>query len=151
MQQSQTIGYTLFRSACHGTLQPGLVPGNFPHSPGNVADGIELPISPEKKGYLQDLINGKAILGIRPEHLEEKSFADKSAYKECISATIDVIETLGSEVQLIVTAGSHSLVARVDARTNTKRHENVDLAVNMGNIHFFEKAPPSNRIATQKQ
>ena len=116
-----------------------------------VADGIELPVPPERKGYLQHLVNSEVILGIRPEHLEEKSFADKSAYKECISATIDVIETLGSEVQLIVTAGSHSLVARVDARTNTKRHENVDLAVNMGNIHFFEKAPPSNRIATQKQ
>jgi multiple sugar transport system ATP-binding protein len=116
-----------------------------------VTDGIELPVPPQKKGYLQHLVNSEVILGIRPEHLEEKSFADKSVYKECISATVDVIETLGAEVQLNVTAGDHPLVARVDARMNTKRHENVDLAVNMDNIQFFEKDPPSDRIATEKQ
>jgi len=116
-----------------------------------VTDGIELPVPAEKKDYLQHLVNCEVILGIRPEHLEDKSFADKSAYQECISATVDVIETLGAEVQLNVTAGGHSLIARVDARMITKRHENVDLAVNMDNIQFFEKDPPSNRIATEKR
>ena len=116
-----------------------------------VADGIELPVPPEKKGYLQHLVNSEVILGIRPEHLEEKSFADKSAYKECISATVDLIETLGAEVQLNVTAGGHALVARVDARTKINRHENIDLAVIMDNIHFFEKDSPNDRIAIEKQ
>ncbi len=50
-----------------------------------------------------------------------------------------------------MTAGGHPLVARVDARTNTERHETVDLALNMDHIHFFEKDPPSKRIATEKQ
>ena len=80
-----------------------------------VADGIELPIPAKKRGYLQQLNDSEVILGIRPEHLEEKSFADKSAYSECFSATVDVIETLGAEVQLNVTAGDHPLIARVDA------------------------------------
>jgi multiple sugar transport system ATP-binding protein len=116
-----------------------------------VTDGIELPLPPEKKGFLQHLVNSEAILGIRPEHLEEKTFGDTSVYKECISATVDVIETLGAEVQLNVTAGGHPLVARVDARINTERHENINLALNMDHIHFFEKDPPSNRIVTEKQ
>ncbi len=116
-----------------------------------VADGIQFPIPPEKKGYLQHLANNEVILGIRPEHLEENSFADKSAYKESFSATVDVIETLGAEVQLSVTAGGHSLIARVDARMSTSRHENIDLAVNMDKIHFFEKNPPNMRIATEKR
>jgi multiple sugar transport system ATP-binding protein len=115
-----------------------------------VADGIELPIPPEKKGYLQHLVKSEVILGIRPEHLEEKSFTDTSAYNECFSATVDVIETLGAEVQLNVTAGDHSLIARVDARMETSRHEKVELAVNMENIHFFEKDPPNRRIPTEK-
>lgn len=116
-----------------------------------VADGIELPIPPEKKSYLQNRINSEVVLGIRPEHLEEKSFADSSAYKEWFSATVDVIETLGAEVQLNVTAGGHSLIARVDARTKARRHTTVDLAVNMDNIHFFEEDPPGMRIATEKR
>jgi multiple sugar transport system ATP-binding protein len=116
-----------------------------------VAEGIELPIPPEKKSYLQHLVNNEVILGIRPEHLEGTSFADKSAYKERFSATVDVIETLGAEVQLNVTAGGHSLIARVDARMETSRHEKIDLAINMDNLHFFEKDPPNMRIATEKR
>ena len=116
-----------------------------------VADGIELPVPPEKKDFLQHLVNNEVILGIRPEHLEEKSFADKSAYKECISATVDVIETLGAEVQLNVTAGGCPLVARVDARLETSRHNDIELAINMDKIHFFETEPPNLRIATEKR
>jgi multiple sugar transport system ATP-binding protein len=116
-----------------------------------VADGIALPIPEEKRGYLEHLADSDAILGIRPEHLEAESFADKSAYKECIPATVDVIETLGAEVQLNVTAGGHLLVARVDSRVTIGRHENVDLAINMNHIHFFEKDPPHRRIPTEKQ
>ena len=116
-----------------------------------VADGIELPIPSEKKDYLQPLVSSEVILGIRPEHLEENSFADKSVFNESFRAVVDVIETLGPEVQLNVTAGSHPLVARVDARTKARRHATIDLAVNMDKIHFFEKDPPNMRIATEQQ
>jgi multiple sugar transport system ATP-binding protein len=116
-----------------------------------VADGIELPIPSSKKTYLQNFINSEIILGIRPEHLEAKSFADVSAYNECFTATVDVIETLGSEVQLNVTAGDHALIARVDARTDTGRNESVELAIKMEDIHFFEKDPPHRRIPTEKR
>jgi multiple sugar transport system ATP-binding protein len=116
-----------------------------------IADGIELSIPSEKRNYLQSFVNSEVILGIRPEHLEENSFADKSAFNESFKAVVDVIETLGPEVQLNVTAGGHSLVARVDARTEAKRHANIDLAVNIDKIHFFEKDPPNTRIVTEKQ
>ena len=104
-----------------------------------VTDGVELPVPPEKKVYLQHIINSEVIMGIRPEHLDEKTFADTSAYKASISATVDVIETLGAEVQLIVSTGDHSIVARVDARTITKRRENINLALNIDHLHFFDK------------
>ena len=50
-----------------------------------------------------------------------------------------------------MTAADHSLIARVDARMETSRHESVELAVNMENIHFFEKDPPNRRIPTEKR
>lgn len=66
-------------------------------------------------------------------------------------AVVDVVETLGAEVQLNVTTGGNSLRARVDARTQAIRHEDVELAINMDKTHFFEKAPPSMRIPTEKR
>jgi multiple sugar transport system ATP-binding protein len=116
-----------------------------------VADGIELSIPAEKKDYLQSFVNREVILGIRPEHLEENAFADKSAFCQSFKAVVDVIETLGPEVQLNVTAGGHSLIARVDARTKAGRHATIELAVNIDKIHFFEKDLPNTRITTEKR
>jgi multiple sugar transport system ATP-binding protein len=114
-------------------------------------DGFQLPIPSGKKIYLQNFINREVILGIRPEHLEEHFFADKSVYSETFSAVVDVVETLGAEVQLDVTAGEHALIARVDARSAASRHAAIELAVNMDKIHFFEKDPPNLRIKTEKR
>ena len=116
-----------------------------------ISDGFQLPIPSGKKPFLQQFVDSELTLGIRPEHLEEKKFADESAFAESFSATVDVIETLGAEVQLEVIAGAHPLVARVDPRSTVSRHESVDLAVNMDKIHFYEKDPPNMRIPTEKR
>jgi multiple sugar transport system ATP-binding protein len=116
-----------------------------------VSDGFQFIIPSEKKKFFQRLVSDEVILGIRPEHLEEKTYADPSVFSESFTAEVDVIETLGSEVQLEVNAGGHTLIARVDARTNTRRHEKIELAVNTDRIHFFEKDPPHMRIPTEKR
>jgi multiple sugar transport system ATP-binding protein len=116
-----------------------------------MADGFQLPIPAGKKTFLQSFVNREVILGIRPEHLEEQSFADQSVFTETFSAVVDVVETLGAEVQLDVTAGEHPLIARVDARSAASRHAAIKLAVNMDNIHFFEKDSPNLRITTEKR
>jgi multiple sugar transport system ATP-binding protein len=64
---------------------------------------------------------------------------------------VEVVETLGSEVQLDVVSGDHSLVARVDPRTRAARHEEIQLAVNMDKIHIFETEPPNSRIKTEEE
>lgn len=116
-----------------------------------VSDGFQLKIPFEKKAYFQRLVNDEVILGIRPEHIEEKMYADPAVFSQSFTAVVDVIETLGSEVQLEVNVGGHTLIARVDSRSNTRRHENIELAVNMDRIHFFEKDPPNMRIPTEKR
>jgi multiple sugar transport system ATP-binding protein len=115
-----------------------------------VSNGLNLPISDGKHAYLRRYINREVILGVRPEHLEENQFADKSVFSATFTAVVDVIETLGSEVQLDVTIGRHSLIARVDARSKAVKHENIELAVNLDRIHFFEKDHPNMRIATEE-
>jgi multiple sugar transport system ATP-binding protein len=114
-----------------------------------ISDGLQLPISSAKKKYLQNFENREVILGIRPEHLEEKAFADQSVYTESFSAVVEVVETLGAEVQLDVTVGGHAMIARVDARSRAERRANIELAVNMDKVHFFDKEPPHMRIPTE--
>ena len=62
-----------------------------------------------------------------------------------------MVETLGAEVQLDVVSGEHNLIARVDARTQVKRKEEIELAVNMDKIHIFDTESPNMRIKTEEQ
>ena len=115
------------------------------------AKSFELPVPPEKEQYLQDRVNQDLIFGIRPEDIEERSFAEKAAQDGSIRATVDVVEPLGSEIQLVVSAGEHGLVARVDPRTRARVSEEIELVLNMYKIHFFEKEPPSARVKMEER
>ena len=107
---------------------------------------------PEKKvPYLQDHKDKDVILGIRPEHIEDAGFADNTISNKMFTAIVEVVETLGSEIQLDVASGDHNLVARVDPRTKARRHHEIQLAVNMDKIHLFETESPNNRIKTEEQ
>jgi multiple sugar transport system ATP-binding protein len=107
---------------------------------------------PDKKvSFLQNQTDREVILGIRPEHLEDGAFEDSSVVTDTFTAMVEVVETLGSEVQLDVVSGDHSLVARVDPRTRAALHEEIQLAVNMDKIHIFETEPPNSRIKTEEE
>ena len=112
---------------------------------------FELRIPAEKEPFLQSKIDREVILGIRPEHIEDKTFAEEGLFTDSFKATVEVVETLGAEIQLDVTSGEHSMVARVDARTRTSRHEEIELAVYMDKIHIFENEPPNDRVKTEER
>ena len=115
------------------------------------ADSFQLLIPAEKQPYLQDKVDREVILGIRPEHIEDSAFPDNTAVTDSFKAVVEVVETLGSEIQLDVVCGEHSLVARVDPRTKAKRHQEMSLAVNMDKIHIFDTEAPHDRIKTESR
>jgi multiple sugar transport system ATP-binding protein len=115
------------------------------------AESFEFLIPPRKEKYLRSKINEEVIFGIRPENIQEKSFAEKSVQSSSIKAAVDVVEPLGSEVQLVVTSGKHGLVARVDPRTQARVSEEIELVLNMDTFHIFEKEPPHLRAKTEER
>ncbi len=114
-------------------------------------NSFRLLIPEDKVSYIQNYTNREVILGIRPEHIQDSAFADASSITDTFNAVVEVVETLGSEVQLDVVSGDHNLVARVDPRTKAERKQEIELAVNMEKIHIFDTEPPNNRIKTEVQ
>ena len=114
------------------------------------AKSFELLIPSQKEKYLHGKVSNEVIFGIRPEDIQDKSFAEKSIQGGSIRAIVDVVEPLGSEVQLAVSSGELGLVARVDPRTEARLSEEIELVLNMDKIHFFEKEPPSFRVKTEE-
>jgi multiple sugar transport system ATP-binding protein len=111
---------------------------------------FRLLIPEDKVMHIQNYRNREVILGIRPEHIQDNAFADASSIIDTFKAMVEVVETLGAEVQLDVASGEHNLVARVDPRTKAARNQEIILAVNMEKIHIFDTEPPNLRIKTEQ-
>lgn len=95
---------------------------------------------PEKPGVkYEPWVNKGVIFGIRPEHLNDLSFASDIPGRQELEVMVDVVEPIGSEVILIVKVGEHLLTAKVDPHTRAAVHDPIRLSVDMNQIHLFDK------------
>ena len=105
------------------------------------------------------LNTGRGIkIGIRPEDLsDDERFVGKDG-NPVITVKVDVIEMLGSETLLYcklageddkdsVVDDVHSMVAKVDARSTSKRGDNVQLSVDVKHCHLFDKETEMTIVA----
>jgi multiple sugar transport system ATP-binding protein len=88
---------------------------------------------------LAPYIDKKIVFGIRPEDIYDKLFTTKSQPEDTVSVTVDVVETMGSEVYLYLNTERHSLIARVGSRSTPEIFKRLDVVFDMNKVHFFNK------------
>lgn len=113
------------------------------------AGPFRLPLSSQKQKYLQGIENQKIILGVRPEDIQDRYFAEEEIVSFSIHGIVDVIEPLGHEVHLNVNCEGYTMVARVDPRTQARLHQEIELNINLDKIHIFESEARHRRIKTE--
>ena len=86
---------------------------------------VELPVAPAVS---------RAILGIRPEALGEASDS-RDPY---VDAVVDLVEDQGADRFVHASAGTDSLVARLDARSSVASGDRLRLAIDRERLHLFE-------------
>lgn len=77
------------------------------------------------------------VLGIRPEDLSE-SAGQSCVHGRNLTATVDVVEPMGSEVNLYLLVGGQSLTARLKSDREPEVGSRILLDVNMENTLFFD-------------
>lgn len=81
----------------------------------------------------------KLILGIRPENLAEISLVPENERTDStMSAPVDIVEHLGSELLVYMTAQGKQMVARVDPRSKAHVGQTIDLHIDADQIHLFD-------------
>jgi multiple sugar transport system ATP-binding protein len=95
--------------------------------------GIDLPS--EKAAMLKAYPEEKVVVGIRPEDLLE---AREHVPGKTIPTTVDVVEPIGSEMYLNVSAGECALTASVDRKTQVKPHQDFILEPSLDYLHLFD-------------
>ncbi len=100
-------------------------------------DAFTLPIEKDKQEKIKSYAGKTVTFGFRPEDLiDENIVKDKEG--KLIKAKVEVIEPLGSEIFLYLTAGKDSLVARVPHQYSTKLGAEVGFVVDLTKSHLFD-------------
>ncbi len=97
---------------------------------------VELPKS--KNDQYGGHVGKEIMLGIRPEDLDDPNFSPTGVNLASIEAKVDVAELMGNEVFLYLVSGDENFVARVDPRTTARVGDQVNISVNMDNVHLFD-------------
>ena len=105
------------------------------------AGAFQVVLPPAQAAKARPYIGKACTFGIRPEHIHDKSLAGliRPTEGNTILADVDVIEPLGSDVEMYLTAGEHALVAEIDSATTAKTGDRIAVIFDMDESHLFDK------------
>jgi len=85
--------------------------------------------------------NKEVTFGIRPEDIYDKLFIQEAPAENCIVATCEIIEPLGSEVylHLVTPSRKHTFIAKVGGHNKPGINQDLNLVFDMSKVHFFDK------------
>ena len=99
---------------------------------------VKIPEDKLKVLDANNYIGKEVILGVRPEDIHDNKDFIESSPETKITATIDVAELMGAETILYSTMNGQDFVARVESRTDLSGGDQIELALNLNNAHFFD-------------
>ncbi len=105
-------------------------------------DGFELVIPEdmtEARKKLEDYKDEEAVFGIRPEDLLNVELLEEEVTEgREITADVDVVEPMGSEINLYLNVGGQTMIGIVDADSEVEVGDEVTVAVDMDKINIFD-------------
>jgi len=86
----------------------------------------------------QDRLPGKLVLGIRPEDIHAVDYQPSDVTSMVIRVVVDNVEQMGHELVLSLGVNGQMFVARTDPRTPARVGHELDVAINLDNLHLFD-------------
>jgi multiple sugar transport system ATP-binding protein len=82
---------------------------------------------------------GKRLsFGIRPNDIHDKLFMPEAPKGITVTATVEVVEPMGSETILYLKTAHSNFTAKVSAKENPEVNQEVELVFDMPKAHFFD-------------
>ena len=95
---------------------------------------------PDAKADKYRPLRGKQVVfGIRPEDVHDPHFAPPGIHSGLVDSMVEVTELMGNEVIVYLNTQDKPFLARVDPRTKSRVGSKVQVAMNMDNLHIFDK------------
>jgi multiple sugar transport system ATP-binding protein len=105
-----------------------------------VRDGFKLSLKKEEFGFLESHLEKDLLMGIRPENIIDRIYAQVQAEDDIVYATVEAEEPMGSENYIHVSTGGNSkLIMKTKGSNRVRMGDELELLFNHQKIHFFEK------------
>jgi multiple sugar transport system ATP-binding protein len=98
---------------------------------------VKLP--PEKAQAAQPYKGQEVVFGVRPEDIHDVEFTPPGIRAQHVVANVDVTELMGNEIFVYLLSGNKQFIARFDPRTQARVGHELQVALDMDNIHLFDR------------
>jgi multiple sugar transport system ATP-binding protein len=100
-------------------------------------DNFQIKLTDDMAAALGDR-DGEVVLGIRPEDIYDKVYATNASPDNTLTATVEVVEPMGSESYIYLTTGKTPFVARFDTHDQVEVNTDIELVFDMSKAHLFD-------------
>lgn len=114
---------------------------------------IKLRVPTRFRKNIEPYIGKDVMFGLRPQDIHDARYAHSMADEDddpqdfvTVRSQVDVVEPMGSEINLYILVGQHSFISRVDARTEVSPGQSFDAAFNMDKMHVFDPETQASLI-----
>ncbi|MBP7693108.1 MAG: ABC transporter ATP-binding protein [Anaerolineales bacterium] len=104
------------------------------------AGAFAVTVPSERKAPFLPHVGKQVIMGVRPEDIHDPNYAPPGVHQAPVDSFVEVTELMGNEVFLYLKSGDKSYVARVDPRSRARIGDKLQVAMNLDNMHLFDKA-----------
>jgi multiple sugar transport system ATP-binding protein len=101
-------------------------------------NGLRLPLPPDKAKSAEVYANKDIVFGIRPEDILPSAESNGKRLAP-IRASIEVLEPLGSEIILELSARGYTFTARMDPQLRARMHDELQVYFDMSRSHLFDR------------
>jgi len=110
-----------------------------------VTPGFKMRVPDAKGRGLEPYIGQTVTLGVRPEHLVERSRIEgRAAPDATIPVKVDIVETLGNEIFVYLTSNGTTLTSRMPPDLKLETGQQIEVAAEPDKLHFFD--PKSDAV-----
>ncbi len=100
---------------------------------------FRLPVPGDRREKLARYMGQTVVMGIRPEDIHDRAYTPSGTNGAPVQAQVDVMEPLGSEINLYLVSGNKTYVAKVDPRSQARTGKGLEVMMNLDRLHLFDK------------
>jgi len=100
--------------------------------------GMQIKILKQHQEKLAPYINENVILGMRPEDIYDKLFAQDASDDFIVTGRVELVEPMGSEIYLYFSIGRNNFIVRVSNQDTATVNQDVQVVFDMSKAHFFD-------------